>query len=58
MGLLKRNEFNSKTVIEKTKYAISVMVWGISCYNYKPDAYIYESTENPQNYQEMLEVFN
>lgn len=51
----KRKEFNPKTVSEKTKYAISVMAWDMICYNYRPDVYIYEGTENAQNYQEMLE---
>ena len=55
----KRKEFNPKTVSKEKKNKICYYSNGLGHdllnYNYKPDVYIYESTENAQNYQEMLE---
>ena len=50
----KRNEYNENAVVEKTKYATSVMAWGMIAFNYKPNVYIFDSTENSQKYVEML----
>lgn len=50
----KRNEYNPKAVIQREKFATSVMAWGMIGLNYKPDIYIYESTENSEKYVEML----
>lgn len=50
----KRKEHNQNAIIQQAKYSISVMAWGLIGPDYKPHIYIYDSTENAKNYQEML----
>lgn len=43
-------EYNPNAIVPQVKFAISIMIWGMIGKDYKPPTFIYETTENKENY--------
>ena len=50
-----RGKYNPKTVVHKVKFPTTIMIWGMIGINYKSSLFIFDETENFQNYTEMLD---
>lgn len=50
-----RGQYNPETVVSHSKFAPSIMIWGLFGRGYKPDVFIFDETEKSENYCSMLE---
>lgn len=50
-----RGQYNLETVVSHSKFAPSIMIWGLFGRGYKPDVFIFDETEKSENYCSMLE---
>lgn len=50
----RRNDRNPNAILKKEKYVLSIMVWGLIGYGYKPPLYILDATENSEIYQNII----
>lgn len=50
----RRGEYNPNSIKPHVKYPTTIMIWAMISKNYKPSIFIYDTTENKENYTDML----